>query len=273
MTILVAMTSRWMLAVLLTVVSVSAIGQTQQRKTKKPPKTTIITPMDDQDTADQAKKSMAPPEPESGPAFSFHAAALAMFPIAVGAQGAMRIGSRIMFYLQAGVVPDPFVSSADSIAQSIGAYDSETGDLVRTLLPGSTYIEVGGRYAVGNYRRWYVEAGIGALRGQSQSTGKDVLEVLLGRALPGASGNAQIPIEGEVTAFKLGLGYTSQWKGRWFWDVSLAVLHPISSTTTMDIPALSGGALEQAIVSELDSYMAEVYAGLYLPAITLAVRY
>ncbi|MCC7405690.1 MAG: hypothetical protein IT288_14925 [Bdellovibrionales bacterium] len=270
---LAAKISLWVLASLLTLAPLSALGQTSPRKSKKPPKTTIITPMDDEDTAEQAKKSMAPPESASGPVFSFHAAALAMFPIAVGAQGAVRIGSRLMFYLQGGVVPDPFVSSADSIAQSIGAYDSETGDLVRTLLPGSTYIEVGGRYAVGNYRRWYLEGGIGALRGQSQSTGKDVLEVLLGRTLPGASGNTQIPIEGEVTAFKLGFGYTSQWKGRWFWDLSLAVLHPISSTTTMDIPGLSGGALEQAIVNELDSYMADVYAGLYLPALTLAVRY
>lgn len=249
-------------------------AQEKERKTKKTPKTTIITPMDDAESAaEKRKRNVETPEPESQSMFSFHAAAVAIFPIAVGAQGAVRIGSRLMFFLQGGQVIEPFVVSADSIAQGMGAYDSETGDLVRTLLPGSTYIELGGRYFVGNYRRWYVEAGVGALQGQSQSTGKDLLEVLLGRSLPMISGSVKIPVEGEVTAFKLGIGYTAQWKGRWFWDLSLSLLHPISSSTTMDVPGLSGGAVEQALIRELDEYMADVYAGLYLPAVTFAIRY
>lgn len=193
--------------------------------------------------------------------------------MALGIQGGLQLGSRLMFYLQGGVVPETFVSGANSVAQGMGAYGKETGDLVTDLLPGATYLELGGRIYVGSKKRWFMEMGAGFLRGQSQSTGKQLLEAILGRSLPGAGGTNQIPVEGEVTAVKLGMGYSLPWRQKFHWDFGLAILHPISSSTSMDIPWLNGGAIEQALVAELDKFMKDTYGQLYLPTITVTFRY
>lgn len=246
----------------------SAQEATKKRPTKDPIKK--VSPH----SKSTSQENTANPEKVQTPQslLGFHVAALSEFPMALGVQGSLRVGSRLLFYLQGGVVPELYVNMADSIAQGLGAYGKETGDLVTDLLPGATYLEIGGRLYVGSKTRWYLEAGLGFLFGKSQSTGKDLLEAILGRSLLGAGTN-QIPVEGEVTALKLGMGYSWPWRKRFHWDFGLAILHPIASSTTMDIPWLNGGAIEQALVKELDAFMENTYDQLYLPMITVSFRY
>ncbi|MBC87588.1 MAG: hypothetical protein CL677_10475 [Bdellovibrionaceae bacterium] len=197
------------------------------------------------------------------------------FPLGWTAGGRVQL-AQYPIYLRGGMggFIGAYTDAMNSIAESMGFYDSNTSTLVKESLDGATFTELGVGYANASGEGWLFELAYNKSVGEGQVTGQELLTAITGISVGSASN--EYSIDGEIESYKLTAGYAWTIEGSWKFLLSGGLIKPFTSKTNIDRP--TSGPVQEAILQaanrDVDDYMNDVYTqDVIIPFIGATVGY
>lgn len=170
--------------------------------------------------------------------------------------------------LRYAVFLESYTDGMNSVALDYEFYNQGTADIISEVLKGADFIE----FAIGWSRQknesWFIEVSYSYIKGDGQVSGSTITEAVSDVVLP--TGSNIYDIEGEIYSLGLRTGYVFQLADKQSLILSLGVLKPQRSKTSLDRE--TSGPVQEALLNSanrrLDAYLDEVLKNdVYIPVL------
>ncbi|MEZ4704886.1 MAG: hypothetical protein R3A11_06845 [Bdellovibrionota bacterium] len=194
-------------------------------------------------------------------------------PVSLGAKVSAMSPLRVGLRTGVGFTPSGYVSIANSVAQSFGAYDDATASLIKAAASNAFYFSTQVVYRFGETQGFEIAAGYSLMSGAGNSSAVNVIEAATGRSFPSAPGTTPAHLQSTLHNLAVDIGYRWVVKDRLQIAGALGLVKPLGSSTSVSVQG-AGPIVSQAIENAVDQYLNNIYQQyVYIPTISLGFSY
>jgi hypothetical protein len=199
------------------------------------------------------------------------------FPVDVAARLAVETPFRLRLNTQIGFLPGPYVSAMNGILEGFGAYDSSTGDLIKSALQSSFVWRTHVGYRPFRKLGLYADAGYGLVTLGGNATTAQLVTAVTGATYPATETGADKSFDAKATLHMLDveIGYDIPIASPFELRAALGGAFTLGSSTTLtpDFTPRSPRAVD-AFVSAGESYLNTTFRSyVFTPVLTLGASY
>ena len=199
------------------------------------------------------------------------------FPVDVAARLAVETPFRLRLNTQVGFLPSGYVSAMNGILEGFGAYDSATGDLIKSSLQSSFVWRTHVGYRPFRKLGLYLDAGYGMVSLGGNATTAALVSAVTGATYPATETGADKSFDAKATLHTLDVevGYDIPIARHFELRAAVGGAFTLGSSTTLtpDFTPRTPKAID-AFVAEGESYLNTTFRSyVFTPVFTLGANY
>ena len=193
----------------------------------------------------------------------------------MGGQVLAELSGRFIVSAEAGIIPKPYASFINSIAQAFDAYNDETAEIIKGAVTGGFVFRPSIGFKPVRDLNLEVLAGYTLMKLSEDISGIDLIKQAVRRGSQ-VTGDEQVDLASTIHAFHVTLGYSWLLTEHLVLRATLGYTQAVASSTSIQAPAIEAREPSgfRVLAQQLDGYLNEKYTTyVKLPTLGLTLNY